>query len=255
MALSFVEADDDRVTYGDTATLQDIWHTASTFIFWLKPLQTATTFKVYWRIKRNIISGSDGTSMAVSFRYSGDDADCTSNAILTTGVWSFVAVTKGGAGTAPTIYHGTLAAAPTDQTATSRVSTGTPEAETGSSFDIGSNVGTSGQGAGADIAMSMFYNTVLTLGQLTSIWMRPQIIKSGCLLYNQYGFSGTTSQVDWSGNGHTGTIDGATIADHVPLGPPFGFDAGFPFVTAAVGGLSIPVGMNQYFRQHSQPWV
>ena len=41
------------------------------------------------------------------------------------------------------------------------------------------------------------------------------------LLLSHYGYNGTGTQPDWSGNGHNGTVTGATVADHVPMPPAF----------------------------------
>lgn len=58
-------------------------------------------------------------------------------------------------------------------------------------------------------------------------------------------------------NGLTVTNSGSIAADHPPLQPPFGFASGWQgaFTTPAAGGLSIPVAMNQYRRQYSNPWA
>lgn len=63
-----------------------------------------------------------------------------------------------------------------------------------------------------------------------------QRVSSGCLLFTHYGFGGTGTQADWSGNGNNGTVTNATLADHFPLGPFFGFDSGHHKAPAAPSG-------------------
>ena len=57
------------------------------------------------------------------------------------------------------------------------------------------------------------------------------------------------TQPDWSGNGNSGAVTGATVADHVPLGPPFGFDPEWQGITTvAAGGVTMPRFYHHYQR-------
>src|SRR3990172_4138139 len=52
------------------------------------------------------------------------------------------------------------------------------------------------------------------------------------------GVRGSSPDPDWSGQANNMTVAGTTVADHVRLGLPFGFDLGWQgaFTAAAVGG-------------------
>jgi hypothetical protein len=47
---------------------------------------------------------------------------------------------------------------------------------------------------------------------------------AGCVGFWHLGANGVGTQPDWSGNANAGTVTGATVSDHVPLGPWFGYD-------------------------------
>jgi hypothetical protein len=69
---------------------------------------------------------------------------------------------------------------------------------------------------------------------------RPQMFDN-LVLYRNYVY-GTGTQPDLSGNGNAGTlVGGPTVADHVPLGPPFGYDVGGTFAAPATAALSVTV--------------
>ena len=92
-----------------------------------------------------------------------------------------------------------------------------------------------------DLSYALYLNRRLTLAEIRDLQYR--------LLFHRfteakaaYHFglhAGTGSQPDISGGGNTGTVVGsATLADHVPLGPPFAFSRGWrgAFTVAAGGG-------------------
>jgi len=83
----------------------------------------------------------------------------------------------------------------------------------------------------------------LTLGELQQLQFAPL---GACNVTNTellFEYHGTGTQADYSGNGSNGTVTSATVADHVGLGPSFGFDPGWiPYtVAAAGGGQSTPI--------------
>ena len=97
-----------------------------------------------------------------------------------------------------------------------------------------------------------FYHLVsseLTLSEIIEQQYHPHV-RSDSQVFMHLGFNGTGTQPDWSGNGNSGTVTGTVVADHVPLGPPFGFDTALPYVVAAVGGLDILIAAYHHFHHN-----
>lgn len=97
-------------------------------------------------------------------------------------------------------------------------------------------VGTIGSGSGAfrmgngAVTSREFHGIVgwcgiweqyLTTGQIIEQQFRPHVTPN-CLLFTHYGWNGTSTQTDWSGNANGGAVTSATVARHVPLRPQFG---------------------------------
>lgn len=75
----------------------------------------------------------------------------------------------------------------------------------------------------------------MTLGEMVEQQFRPHM-SSGSVLQMHVGFNGTGTQTDWSGNGNSGTVTGATLTpDHVPLMSPFGFNLAWQGAFTATG--------------------
>jgi len=91
------------------------------------------------------------------------------------------------------------------------------------------------------IAQVILWNKQLSLAEIQAqqFSTKPVIYPQNVVLFSHYGFNGTDTQPDWSGNGNNGTVTGATVADHVPLGPAFGYDSGLWMPAAAAGSSSI----------------
>jgi len=83
-----------------------------------------------------------------------------------------------------------------------------------------------------DIAVVKLFDAFLSLDELIAQqWTT--IPRSDMVLYYELGWSGTTAQVDYSGNDNSGTITGGTNADHVPLVSPFGASIVAPYIVSA----------------------
>lgn len=98
------------------------------------------------------------------------------------------------------------------------------------------------------IAFFQFMEERLTLGQIQALQHKSRVVANTKILMH-LGFNGTGTQPDWSGNGNSGSVNGATVGSHVPLGNPFGADSGWmgAFTAAAAASVSrlvgrIPVG-------------
>ena len=79
----------------------------------------------------------------------------------------------------------------------------------------------------------------LTLNQIIAQQYRPHV-RSDSQVFMHLGFNGTGTQPDLTGKGNNGTVTGAVVADHVPLGPPFGFDIPWAPVAVAAAAGSFP---------------
>lgn len=182
---------------------------------------------------------------AILFRSGSNALASTTGVNKPTNTWFFVAVTfsESEAG-GPKIYTGDLNTLATEASYSSRTN------GTGLLTDDSANglcIGALRQDT-PSFASSMFgkmgtfqaFNTALSLNQIRSFQFLPRAHANSILLY-QLGNSGTTTQVDHSGNGLNGTYNGTcTVADHVPLRPPFAMTGEFPFPVSSVVAPTLP---------------
>lgn len=156
--------------------------------------------------------------------------------------WMFVVGTYSEAD-GPRIYKGTLTALATEVSYNVRtVGIGGTNSDADGSLRWGQRVVTplsATTGLVGDIATGLYINRILSLAEIQSLqfrfldYMRFTEAKAAYI----FGYNGTGTQPDLSGNGNAGTVTGATVADHVPLGPFFGWDA--PRRYAVVAGPTI----------------
>lgn len=169
--------------------------------------------------------------------YSGTQLRRVSNTgYVTANTWQFLCLTHGG-GNATDVhfYRGTLSALASEATyASGQNSSGTVSTAT-NTLTIG-NLGQDYEfSVPARFGLVAVYDRVLSLAEVQTQQFLPRPIGAS-LLFAHPGYNGTASVADWSGNGRTGTVGSAlSVADHVPLPPPFG--AGWvPYVVG--GGAS-----------------
>lgn len=183
----------------------------------------------------------------------------TSAECRTTGVnkpintWFFVAGVWLDADGGPRIYTGDLNTLATEASYSLRTNgSGTVGADSGDGLMIGA------RRSSAVIQESMFgkmgsfqvFDTNLSLNQIRAQQFNPHNT-ANCQLNMRMGLSGTTTQVDHSGNGYNGTVTNCTVADAVPLGPIYGLDSDI----AMPGGGSTPSSgeiQNSIFRGVAQ---
>lgn len=86
------------------------------------------------------------------------------------------------------------------------------------------------------IAVAAHFRRRMTLGEIRAWQFRPYT-DADCDISFHLGFNGTATQPNWTtlGAGINGTVTGATVGAHVPLGPPFGLDALWVPASAAAG--------------------
>ena len=126
------------------------------------------------------------------------------------------------------LYRGTLVStlAEAPSYVTQSVGNGASGDDSAGTQTVGNVTGIDNFNLDGLIAVVGIWNRVLSLNELIAQQYRPRMT-DGCVLLMHVGYHGTGTQVDYSGNGNHGTVTGATLADHVPLGPPFGWVSGW----------------------------
>jgi hypothetical protein len=133
-----------------------------------------------------------------------------------------------------------------------RLGTGSARADAAYDLTLGNKKNSSAPLPGR-MAVALMWNRVLTQGELQQAAFCRRVGGGGLILNVEMGFSGLTTQVDWSGNANNGTLTGCAVSDHVPLGPiRLSAPAVHYYVVATppVGGAITPHAMN-YARQRS----
>ena len=247
MSLLF-DASTELVNHGSDSSIDDIQ--AGTMFFWHYP----TSFSGRGHMFRK----NGGTHL---FRMTQEtngthEFNCTqptsginlSNAVTaspaTLNVWQFVAVRwdTSGAAADQEMYIGELDSIASEVSSylQQSVGTGTHDDAAGTMY-VGSRGDTTAPYQGR-IAFFAMYDKYLSVGKILQQQfhlMGP--VDSNCVMLVNYGFNGPGTQTDWSGNGNGGTVTGATVAPHVPVGVNVGFEyfSGLPGVaghpTAAPG--------------------
>lgn len=245
MSLQFTGGDSDRVSHG-TSGLANIG--VGTLMLWIYPDDVANSFRV--PASKNNTLGTVGwtlyrpTADGTIFRF--DLVRATTalqiwsvTATITSGAWQFIGVSwnTGGANGDQRMVRGTLTTLAAEVSyATQLVGSGAQVDDTAQAYMIG-NQNTAHSIPGRIAIATLYGGVALSVAEMQSWQFRPRVLNSSCLQFTYYGFAGTSTQPDWSGGGRNGTVTGATVADHVPLGPPFGFDLGWMGAfTAAVAG-------------------
>lgn len=239
MAITFGAATTDTVSFTDTDLDS---HAAFTYIIWTRPTtQTgdrrllrknssggATTTQVVW----NAVDTND--LRFVTFRATTNSLSISTDG-FSTNVWYCFAFTHS-SGAGNRIYWGTLTSPMVEVTyGTQTVGSGTILADAGGPLGIGNGPNgqlTPWQGS---IAWVSFIARELTLAEIQRWQYRP-FNMTDTKLFALFGSNGLTNVPDWSGNGCTGTINGSSVSDNPPLGPPFGYgeyDASFAAAAAA----------------------
>jgi hypothetical protein len=229
MSLSFTGNDTDKVTHSAGASIDSL--STWTALYWIKinTFHTWTTF-LNKNGDRWIFTAGNGEWSAQTDRNAGLSQDYyeTTGANLGTGTWYFLAASYNSAAAAGerfNLYQGTLSAIVAEESYnTTNDGSGAVNDDSGGDLIIG-NSSVGNDSFPCDIAFFAHYDTNLSQVQIRmqqfNIWY-PVVAHSNCKIFCNYGFYGTGTQADWSGNGNSGAVTGATVAAHVPLGPASG---------------------------------
>lgn len=227
------------INHGSAASLDDL--TAFTFLILIRADATAQNCGLFGKgtaagsNRRSLELRTSVTASAIFCIIDGATTDHTAESVTNAyaqDVWTWIAATWAGGDTAPKIFTGTLTSllAEVSYSATNNGS-GAPSSNAANDQLVGAFGGGTGVLNGR-AAVAMIWNRELTLQELQAQQFRPHRT-SGCVLYTRYGYDGTGTQRDFSGNGNTGTTSGASVVDGAPLPPPFGWDLGVPYAVSA----------------------
>jgi hypothetical protein len=138
-----------------------------------------------------------------------------------TGKWNFGAATwdNGGVAGDQQLWYGDLSTPVAEVSSYGQQSVGGPGHDvSANSALVGMNSTTPDGEFDGKVAFVAAWDTVLTVGQMRAqqfsllpLW------RSNLKLFTHCGFNGVGTQIDWSGNGYTGSVTGATWSNHVPL--------------------------------------
>ncbi len=248
MALAFTFDDGKIVNFGSAAALDNL--TDFSYIVWFRRTGALAQPKVM--MEKGTFGGSSRKGLLITNNdvlkvvvdRADTNAEATSTTDLTLNKWFFVAFTYESSD-GPRIFIGDLATLAVEDDGTPTVGVGAEGDNSADNLEVGASSEGGTRAVPADIAIVAVFNKKLSLGEIHRQQFRPHVTPDS-LIFSHLGFNGTGTQPDWSGNGNSGAVTGATVADHVPLGQPFGFDVGMPYeVAAAPTGQVITIIMGK----------
>jgi len=229
----------NRVNFGSGATLDNV--NTVTVLMWVFPDGSNAdglwdkSEAAYANWRQFSFDQVIANSIIIQFSRATTTALSTSatNA-YTTGAWNFLGFSWDGGSTAPKIYRGalTIPVAEVSYSGTPTAGSGAIGNDSANSLIIGNLVDLV-QGLDGKIATIHMFSRVLSITEMQTVQFRPSLRPANCVLYSHLGLVGTGTQPDWSGNGNTGTVTGATVSAHVPLGGLFGIPQRRSYVVAA----------------------
>ena len=247
MALDFDTT--DRVSIAADASINTL--SAFTWITWIYTDSTGTGSQVY-ALKGLLAGGNPRISLERKF---GDVDDfevvvrftSTNAQAVTTGVnkpintWFFVAFTFGSAQAANRcrVYTAPIGSIATEASYSSQTGGINDQQDDSANPLILGNADAFGDVMLGRMGFFHVISSELTLNQIIAQQYRPHV-RSDSQVFMHLGFNGTGTQPDLTGKGNNGTVTGAVVADHVPLGPPFGFDIPWAPVAVAAAAGSFP---------------
>jgi hypothetical protein len=228
MALLTADNSTDNINFGSGAALDNL--AAATILLWVKLPSVANALRAWFS------KDPAGALSIICFRRVGDGTSLrftidrgvgtamtrdTLTATLVANEWMCLAfVWNIGSGRCE-IHKGNLTTPMADRSTGGSSGSGAKEDDSAGDWKIGAYTGTNADAA--QWATHAIFNRDLSAAEIEE-WRAGTVIQSGLAAYHELGWNGTSTQPDLSGNGHAGTVTGATVADHVPAGVAFGFD-------------------------------
>lgn len=220
----------DAVNVGSGATLDN--RDPFTVLMWINP-STITNNRVLWAkdttssLQKVLVFVTGGFLQLIILRASVASSFVSSNNALPTNQWRFIAVTynsANGAGEAGNIYVGSLATPAVEctySTATNGsgllTTDATGDMRWGNGFVGNATIVSAMQGR---MAYGAFFGVELGLADIRDYQFTPRAhLRQGisALDCHEFGVGGTGPQLDFSGNGNTGTVTGAVKGLGLPL--------------------------------------
>lgn len=235
-SLAFTSDADSHVNVGSGTSIDDL--AAFTIVAWIYPTSLVSDDRGFIWTKG---SGAAGAGLQFGINHDGNhvagslhlgqlgtpDLDAFSTAAeVTVNTWCFVAATGSIGVTMPKMYEGTLT------TTVTEITGGYDGQATGANIDSDAALnGYVGNWSATNMSFPGYvdvvvvWNRILSLGELKDQQFRPHKT-SGCVGLWYPGFHGIAAMPDLSGNGNDGAVfTNVSLAQGVPLGPPFGFSA------------------------------
>lgn len=240
MSLIFGGATSDVVSVAAATSINSL--ATKTVLLWVY-VTTITTNKFFWGKNTGnffSLSGTTGNIRVGADRATTDSSYITNTTPIAVNTWTCIAFTYDNVATPPIhIYTGTVLPLieATYGTATDGSGAVVSDASNAMLWGNRSVIDAAIQGR---IAVGMFWNRVLTLGELRAQQFNPHMT-AGCVDFKIFGFNDVSTQPDYSGNLNVGTVTGATVGPHAPLPPAFGFSGGWlgNFTAAVAAGGTI----------------
>lgn len=218
MALLFADNSSDKFSLGSGASLDAIG-TEGTLIFWGYWPSVANAVRAVWSITgatNNIICfrrGADGTTVRFSVNYSTTQGTVdAATGTLVASTWLCL-VFRWSVGATHAIHKGTLTSDIVAASSSPTLGAGTHDHSAGT-LTFGQYADAATNSDAMRIGPAAIFSRVLTDAECNSWKVRSGNVLSGCAGLWHPGLS----TLDFSGNGNTGSVTGATAVDHPPLG-------------------------------------
>jgi len=231
MSLNFTSGGTSKVAVSPAASINNL--DVSTAFAWVFLDNITSTSSIFWKGLtgtgyHRLLFGSSGdvySQREGSVTTGGAIAPVANFSHYGTGKWMFVAgvLDKNGVAADQMILIGdrdNLAAEPSSYTTQNVLDT--PTDNSGQNLDIG-NRNNDNRNFQGEIGFFGLWDVALSDAEIHAQQFHPHLT-SGCVMFMHLGLHGATNVYDFSGNGNNGTGASVSVDNHVPLGPPYGFD-------------------------------
>ena len=242
------DADGEYISHGSGANLDDL--STFTVACWYYPTTIDTSYRVF--LGKFSDAGADlGWYLAASDKWDGSvpqglnvfrkydtvaQSGFSSDNFFTLNAWNFVGVYFPGAGTNPSIYHGTLSKTVADDTE-QPINAGSGGLTSDAALNLYAGGYTESQIARGTIGFYAIWNGQVSLNGLKAVQFNPLAAMQvgDCRLLSIPGLHGASTIVDLSGNNNTGSVTNATASSvHLPISINFGLAEEQSYIVSAV---------------------